>query len=209
MSETDHRGTNQRGADPRGDDEQAWYLWQGVGVVGVIGVAIILFVATLWLAEGTGSPSQAGTSAVARRAAPAAATATLELPAVPLTEHVSPVPGVVFGVGGLRSVGVDDPAPGEVGAPALRVAVTLRNDTDTTVSLGSTVVNVYAGTHQLPMPGLSESAGAPLPEQVAPGATATGVFLFAVPVEDRSSVKIAVDYAAGVPRVVFAGAAPR
>lgn len=183
--------------------------WHGVGVAGIVGVAIVLFVATVWGPDGEGAP-RVDTAAVASPVKPAAATTvTLELPPVPLTEQVTPVPGVVFGIGALRSIDVVDPAPGADAAPALRFAVTLRNDTDATVSLGSTFVNLYAGTHQLPMPGLPEPDGAVLPERVAPGASATGVFLFAVPVEDRSSVKIAVDYAVGVPRVVFAGSAPR
>lgn len=183
--------------------------WHGVSVAGLVGAAIVLFIATLWAPDGEGA-SRADTAAVANPVEPAVATTvTLELPPVPLTEQVAPVPGVVFEIGALRSVDVVDPAPGEDAAPALRFAVTLRNDTDATVSLGSTFVNLYAGTQQLPMPGLPEPDGATLPERVAPGSSATGVFRFAVPVEDRSSVKIAVDYAVGVPRVVFAGSAPR
>ena len=202
----DRFGTDPRGQ--RGVDARAQYLWQGIGVVAVIGVAIVLFLATLWLSEGQGPVSQVGAAAVMSPAAPpAGASKTVELPPVPLTVRVAPVPGVVFGVGALQSVDVVNPAPGE--AAALRFALTLRNDTDTTVSLRSTLVNLYAGTGQHPMLGLAQADGVPLPDTVSPGATATGVFLFAVPIEDRSSVKIAVDYAVGVPRVAFVGAAPR
>ena len=133
----------------------------------------------------------------------------VELPAVPLTEQVAPVPGVVFSIGSLEAVDGGAQGPGEVAGPALRFTLTLRNDGDAPVSLTSTVVNVYSGAEQLPAVDLREPGAVPLPAEVGAGESVTGVFVFAVPVEQRDQVKIGVDYTVGTPIVVFEGTAPR
>jgi hypothetical protein len=132
-----------------------------------------------------------------------------ELPPVPLTEDVAPVPGLVVSIDTLESVTGEAQGPGEVGGPALRFTLTLRNDGDTPVSLESTLVTVYSGPDQMPAQDLLGPGGVPLPGEIAPGATVTGVFVFTVPLENRDQVKIGVDYTVGVPIVVFEGAAPR
>jgi len=132
-----------------------------------------------------------------------------ELPPVPLTEQVAPVPGVIVSIGDLAAVEGEAQGPGEVGGPALRFTLSLRNDGDDPVSLESTVVTVYSGPEQVPATELTEPGGVPLPGEIAAGATATGVFIFTVPPEQRDQVKIGVDYTVGVPIVVFEGAAPR
>lgn len=132
-----------------------------------------------------------------------------ELPAVPLTEEVAPVPGVVVSIDSLEAVEGEAQGPGEVGGPALRFTLTMRNDGDAPVSLTSTVVNVYAGPDQAPAVDLRGPGGVPLPDEVGAGATVSGVFVFMVPLEQRDQVRIGVDYTVGVPIVVFEGAGPR
>ncbi|MCU1447386.1 hypothetical protein [Cryobacterium sp.] len=132
-----------------------------------------------------------------------------ELPAVPLTDEVAPVPGVVVSIDALEAVEGEAQGPGEVGGPALRFTLTMRNDGDAPVSLASTVVTVYYGQDQAPAVDLRGPGGVPLPDEVAGGATVTGVFIFTVPPEERDQVKIGVDYTVGVPIVVFEGAGPR
>ena len=132
-----------------------------------------------------------------------------ELPAVPLTEEVAPVPGVVVSIDSLEAVEGEAQGPGEVGGPALRFTLTMRNDGDAPVSLESTVVNVYSGPDQAPAVDLRGPGGIPLPAEVAAGATVTGVFIFMVPTEHRDQVRIGVDYTVGIPIVVFEGAGPR
>ena len=132
-----------------------------------------------------------------------------ELPPVPLTEQVAPVPGVVVSLSSLEAVQGEAQGPGEVAGPALRFTLTIRNDGAAPVSLMSTVVTVYSGPDQLPAVDLRGPGGSPLPDEVAPGATVTGVFIFTVPPEQRDQVKIGVDYTVGVPIVVFEGSAPR
>jgi len=128
---------------------------------------------------------------------------------VPLTDSAAAVPGVVFSVGTLDAVDGVARGPGEVGGPSLRFTVTVRNDTADTVSLTSTVVNLFFGAELNPATELTASGGAPFSESVAPGATQQGVFVFAVPTDQRDQVRIAVDYTVGVPIVLFEGAAPR
>jgi hypothetical protein len=132
-----------------------------------------------------------------------------ELPSVPLTEDVAPVPGLVVSIDNLEAVTGEADGPGEVAGPALRFTLVLRNDGDAPVSLESTVVTAYSGPEQTPALDLRGPGGVPLPVEIAPGATVTGVFIFTVPLEDRDQVKIGVDYTVGVPIVVFEGVAPR
>lgn len=217
--------------------------WRWIGIGGVVGIAVLLLVATVWLSQGggflvagaTGAASTAGppsgattpdpgVTAPETPSAPAESSAATEepapdptdsavplaeLPPVPLSEQVAPVPGVVFGIDGLESVEGVAQGPGEVGGPALRFTLTVRNDTEAPVSLVSTVVNLYAGSEQLPTVDLREPDAVPLPEDVAAGASVTGVFVFSVPVEEREQVKVGVDFTVGVPIVVFEGSAPR
>jgi hypothetical protein len=132
-----------------------------------------------------------------------------ELPPVPLSEDVAPVPGLVVSIDNLEAVTGEAQGPGEVGGPALRFTLTLRNDGTAPVSLESTVVTLYSGPEQTPAVDLRGTGAVPLPAEIAAGATVTGVFVFTVPLENRDQVKIGVDYTVGVPIVVFEGAAPR
>jgi hypothetical protein len=128
---------------------------------------------------------------------------------VGLTEPAAPVPGVTFSISGLEAVDGVANGPGEVAGPALRFTLSVRNDTAEAVSLVATVVNVFAGADRAPAAELGEPGGVPLPETVAPGETATGVFVFNVPTDQRDQVQISVDYSVDAPIVLFEGAAPR
>ncbi len=65
------------------------------------------------------------------------------------------------------------------------------------------------GTAQNPAQDLSGPGAKPFPAEVVPGGEASGVFVFSVPPEHRDQVTISVDFAVGVPIVVFQGSAPR
>lgn len=128
---------------------------------------------------------------------------------VGLTEQAAPVPGVTFSISGLEAVDGVANGPGEVAGPALRFTLSVRNDTAEAVSLVATVVNLFAGADRAPAAELGEPGGVPLPETVAPGETATGVFVFNVPTDQRDQVQISVDYSVDAPIVLFEGAAPQ
>ncbi|MGO4689580.1 hypothetical protein [Glaciibacter sp. 2TAF33] len=162
-----------------------------------------------------GSPAPTGPATPDHTPAPGAEqpvvepTPPPELPPVAFTKPVAPVTGLVFSLSALEAVQGVARGPGEVAGPALRFALTIRNDTAATVSLESTVVNLYFGADQNPATDLQEPGGVPLPPEVASGTSATAVLIFAVPAAERDKVKIAVDYSVGVPIVVFEGRAPR
>lgn len=141
-------------------------------------------------------------------AVPGDAAPPVEQAPVALTDSAEAVPEVVFSLGALQAVDGEAQGPGEVGGPAVRFTLTVRNDTAKTVSLAATIVNVYAGADQAPAGEIFHPGGAPLPREVKPGQAVTGTFLFVIARSDRDQVKITVDYSVGVPLVVFEGAAP-
>lgn len=169
----------------------------------------------------SGTPSSGSTSAPEPSPAPEATGAPdakksdgepappAALSPIALTAPAAPVPGMVFSLGRLEAVEGKAQGPGEVGGPSLRFSLNVRNDTTSAFSLASTVVNAYYGANQSPATDLREPGGVPLPDSVAPGQTATGVLIFAVPTSKRDDVQITVDYAVGSPVVVFEGSAPR
>ena len=211
----------------------------GGGVAVLAGVAVVLFGASIGIAGPAGSspggaagetprlttvegglnavpatdPADAGTLTPAGSDTqplkePAPVEPLSELPPVALTDPVAPVPGVVFGLEPLRSVSVSE-VPGSAAAPALRVSVVVRNDTPDAVNLRSVHVELTAGAQHLQAHGRPDPGGRSFPDSLPPGAGATGDFLFAVPADQRTLVKVCVGYATGVPAVAFVGAAPR
>jgi hypothetical protein len=189
-----------------------------VALLVVVGLVVVLVLATRSGSGSTGaSPSEepAFPSDPSATSTPVTSQDPLEGQAPPeeaapvaIDATAEPVPGVVTSIGDLAAIdGVAD-GPGEVAGPALSFEVTVRNDTDEAVSLASTVVTVSTGEDRLPADALTTGATA-LPAEVAAGASATGTYVFTVPVDRRDDVRIAFDYLVGTPVVVFAGEAPR
>lgn len=131
-----------------------------------------------------------------------------ELPVeeAPLDEPVEVGAGVVVRVDRIESVTGTAQGPGEVAGPALRTTVTLENRTDQTVPLTSAIVNLYYGPDRAPANELSGPGVSLLGGDLAPGRTATGVNVFAVPTDARSSVVVEVLLSADVPIIQFEGA---
>lgn len=96
---------------------------------------------------------------------------------------------------------------GEISGPALRLTVALRNGTNAPLALDGVTVNVSYGADGAPAaPVFGDASSQPFAGTVAPGATATGVYLFSVPEDGRGKVAISVSHAALSPIVVFEGA---
>jgi hypothetical protein len=127
---------------------------------------------------------------------------------VPIDEPATITPGLTAAIGSLEAVQGEARRPGEVAGPAIRFEVSIRNATSDAVDLGTTVVTVDYGADRAPALQLTEPGGRPLPASVAPGETATAVYIFTVPVDQRGVVHITVDYALGVPPLEFTGPAP-
>ena len=97
--------------------------------------------------------------------------------------------------------------PGEIGGPALRVSVTLNNDTDKAVSLDTTVVALFYGAGQTPGVELSGPGTSPFHGSLPAGGTASGVYVFTCPPGERDDIRITVSYSPSDTTVAFEGAA--
>jgi hypothetical protein len=99
--------------------------------------------------------------------------------------------------------------PGEVSAPCVRITVTIRNATSSAVPLNTAVVTAYYGADATPALELTSPGGTPFPAKLEAGNTATAIYLFSIPVDQRDRVRIEVDYSVEVSPLVFEGAVPR
>ncbi|WP_223692392.1 hypothetical protein [Leifsonia poae] len=91
---------------------------------------------------------------------------------------------------------------GETAGPAIEVTISLTNTTGKDVSLAQVSVNAFSGSKSTPAPTLTDGAK-PLLGPLAAGATATGVYLFTMPVSQQDSAVITMTDAAGSPITVF------
>jgi hypothetical protein len=129
-------------------------------------------------------------------------------PPVPIAQPSDITAGLTAAIVSLEAVEGEARGPGEVGGPAVRVTFTITNSTSADASLATAVVTAYYGPEQTPALELDEPGASALPTSVAPGQTATGVYVFTIPREERGQVRIMVDYSLQVPPLLFEGAAP-
>lgn len=129
-------------------------------------------------------------------------------PAVPLTATAEFGTGMSARVAGLESVAGEGQGPGEVSGPSVRVSVVLTNGTGAAASLASTVVNLYAGPQLAPGEPLSGPGVSVFSGTLAPGAEATGVYVFRVPADLRDRLQITVSYDPTSTTVLFEGPGP-
>lgn len=203
-----------------------------------IGAGVLVLAAVVWAAVASGAsddgaapttsasssttvtttsapePSASPTAPPSTEAAPAPSTDP-EAPFVPGTEPAVPLTSTAeFGTGmsarvaGLESVDGVAEGPGEVAGPSVRVSVVLTNGTGAAASLDSTVVNLYAGEQLAPGEPLSGPGVSVFTGSLAPGASATGVYVFRVPSDLRDRLQITVSYDPTATTVLFEGAGP-
>ncbi|WP_285241003.1 hypothetical protein [Pseudarthrobacter sp. MEB009] len=129
-------------------------------------------------------------------------------PAVPLVGTAVVKTGVSAAITDVEAVNGEATGIGEVAGPALRFKITVKNDTAAEISLDPAVINVSYGADNSPASSLSGPGPEPFPATVAPGASATGIFVFGVPKDSRGSVKIFFNLDAGTPIAAFEGQAP-
>ncbi len=99
-----------------------------------------------------------------------------------------------------------DTGPGSIQGQAV-VAFTLEFTNRSSQPLPVNTVNVTAtyGKAQTPASPANASTDTPLSGTIKPGASATGVYAFAIPKSARADVSLQLWYAQGKPVVVFAG----
>lgn len=150
------------------------------------------------------APSTEGTAADA----PPTTYVPVTEPAVALDAPAAFATGVTARLTAVESVQGEARGPGEVAGPAVRVAVELTNATGAPVGLDATVVNVYAGAELVPGEPLSGPGVSPLTGTLAPGATTTARYVFAVRPELRGRLQVTVSYDPAVTTVLFEGVGP-
>ncbi|WP_019135049.1 hypothetical protein [Cellulomonas massiliensis] len=205
-----------------------WLLLGLLAVVAAVVVAVLLSRGTVAAvppaptgSASSSSPAPGGptASATSRPASPSPSATRSSSPTspapggrptaapVPITATATPVRGVTAHVARIEAVTGKAELPGEVGGPALRVTVQVDNGTRKAVDLRGLVVNLYVGRDAAPAVELSTGERA-MPDSVAPGKSASGVWVFTVPADERDLVAVEVDLATDVPVVVFRGEAP-
>lgn len=123
---------------------------------------------------------------------------------VPLDTEATVAKGVVARVTKVEEVQGEATLPGEVAGDALRVTITIANDTDEALDLSSAIVNLFHGPDDTPATTLSGPGAEPFPVTVAAGAKASGTFVFRV-AERGVPIHVEVDVAADLTIVAFEG----
>lgn len=132
--------------------------------------------------------------------------APVEVPAldpVPL-DKTADVAGVAVSIDSVKKITLKATSPGDVTGPALAVAVTVMNNTDKPVDVGSAAVTAVWGDGTAGSGSAAEPAS-PLTGQLAAGKTAKGTYVFSYLGDLVNPVEITVDYAAGTAKAVFKG----
>jgi hypothetical protein len=125
--------------------------------------------------------------------------------AVPFDATASFEPGLTLEVTQREDVAGVARGPGEIAGPAVRLTFELQNGGDEEVSLESVVVAATYGAEETPAVTLSGPGEKPFGGTLAPGGTAVGRYVFALPVEERGQVQIVASYTGGAPAVAFEG----
>lgn len=98
--------------------------------------------------------------------------------------------------------------PGELGGPAVRVEIAVANTGDDDVDTAGAAVSITFGDDQVPGSELGGDGTSTLPAKIAPGATVSASYAFAVPEGAGKTMRVTLDLVAGKPMIVFEGNAP-
>lgn len=128
-------------------------------------------------------------------------------PAVPLTATADFGTEMRLRIMRIESVHGLARGTGEIAGPALRLTLRMSNGSDSPVSLEGAVIDLASGAAQNPAPTLSGPGAEPFQGEIPAGRSMTAVYVFAVPVDERDRLRVAVSYVSDAPVVVLAGAA--
>ena len=156
-------------------------------------------------ATGTPSPSASVTPPVSSTGEPGPAQpAPVPTTTADISEPVTFGTGITVALTSVTSTTVTAQTPGEVDGTAVVVTVEARNDSTAEQSLDSAVVTVVADDGQYGI-GTTAGGGTALSGTIAPGASATGTYVFMLDPTQGRVVTISVNYAAGEPLAEFTG----
>lgn len=94
--------------------------------------------------------------------------------------------------------------PGEIAGPALAVHVSIHNGSSAKISVDSAIVTLSNSANVLGQPTTSDPHH-PLSGDLAPGASAEGVYVFLIPLNARTGLTLSVEYAPGQAIAQFVG----
>lgn len=125
----------------------------------------------------------------------------------PIEEEVDFGTGVTASIVDVEAVEVEARLPGERSGPGVIVTIEVDNGSADAISLDFVTVDLIQrdGASAIPV-GLATPSG--LEGDLEPGATSTGRYQFFIPVDQRVSATITVNYAADVPTALFSGDLP-
>lgn len=112
--------------------------------------------------------------------------------------------GVNVTVSDVELLDVTAQTPGEIAGPAVALTVTVENTSAEAVDLSTAMIAVTGSAGSYGQATTSEPY-APFAGAVGAGETASAVYVFRLPAEERSSLQVTVEYIAGAPIALFAG----
>ena len=95
---------------------------------------------------------------------------------------------------------------GEIAGPAIKFTIEVTNNTGADVSTNGVSVTVEYGKEAIPAGQLSDPVTADFPPVIAKDKSATATYVFSVPVDQRSLVRILLSLEASLPIAAFEGA---
>lgn len=116
--------------------------------------------------------------------------------------------GVHARVKELESVEGAAQGSGEISGPAIRVTIEVTNETSESVDLSAAVVNLAFGSAETPGAPVSGPGVVAFPASLAAADSASGTFVFTVPLVERDHIRITLDASATTPMIVFSGVGP-
>lgn len=140
--------------------------------------------------------------------------ALVTVPAVPVRTQPPVAPhgtgnfgdGVTVKITKIEGVKSAGSGPGEIaGAPSVAMTIALVNGTNQPIPLNTVAVTATYGSAQTPASPSSGSPSAPFGGSVAARQTATGTYVFTIPVDQRGNVTVSMSYTANQPTVLFHG----
>lgn len=127
-------------------------------------------------------------------------------PAVELDKPGDFGTGLVAGITAIEATQGVARAPGEVAGPAIKVSVEATNSSADAISLEGVVVFLSYGEDRTPAAEFRDGSS-PLAGDLAGGAGATGIYVFAVPEDQRGDIRVEVSYTGEAPTLAFEGSA--
>ncbi|GGL87437.1 hypothetical protein [Nakamurella endophytica] len=132
-------------------------------------------------------------------------TGTVETaPPVPLTSAAAYGNGVTVTVSSIKKVTTTAQLPGEISGPGVQISLTFRNASSAPIDLGNVVADLQDASG-VSAGAMSASPAKPVTGSLAPGATATGIYVYTLGAQFKNPAHLSVSYSAQAPVALFSG----